>query len=110
MKNSPLVYDSELSFISRHSLSRRGVTGIDHEGLSDYVPCHPLGVKPLGNRYTATSNARTAIGNFQILPDETLAILLEYMDSKSLRCLAYTCKALYAFCYSDDLWKALFIE
>jgi hypothetical protein len=27
-----------------------------------------------------------------------------------LRHLGSTCKALYAFCHSDDLWKALFIE
>ena len=74
------------------------------------VPCHPLGVKPSGNKYTATENAREAIGAFQILPDEILAILLEYLDSRMLRHLGSTCKALYAFSYSDDLWKALLIE
>jgi F-box-like len=110
MKTSLLALDLEPSVISHGSLSRGGVTFTDQEELSDYVPSHPLGVKPLGNRYTATSNARTATGNFQMLPDEILFILLEYLDSKSLRCLGYTCKAFYAFCYLDDLWKALFIE
>ncbi len=74
------------------------------------IPSHPLGVKPSGNQYTATESARESIGTFQILPDEILAILLEYLDSRSLRHLGSTCKALHAFCYSDDLWKALLIE
>jgi len=78
--------------------------------IEQAISSHPLGVKPSGNKYTATENARKAIGKFQILPDEILAILLEYLDSRLLRHLGSTCKALYAFCYLDDLWKALFIE
>jgi hypothetical protein len=74
------------------------------------IPLHPLGVKPSGNQYTATSNARHAIGPFQILPDEVLAIFLEYLDSPQLRLLGSCCKFLYAFCRSEDLWKTLFIE
>ena len=80
------------------------------ETTEQTYPSHPLGVKPSGNKYTATKSAREAIGTFQVLPDEILAILLEYLDSRLLRHLGSTCKALYAFCYSDDLWKALFIE
>lgn len=74
------------------------------------IPLHPLGVKPSGNQYTATSNARHATGTFQILPDEMLAIFLEYLESADLQLLGSTCKSLFAFCRSDDLWKALFIE
>jgi hypothetical protein len=74
------------------------------------IPHHPLGVKPSGNQYTATSNAKRLIGPFQILPDEILAIFLEYLDSSQLRLLGSTCKFLHACCTSDDLWKALFIE
>jgi hypothetical protein len=76
----------------------------------DAIPPHPQGIKPWGNRYVATRNARDAIGTFRILPDEVLVILLEYLDSASLRLLGSTCQAFYAFCCSDELWKALFIE
>src|SRR5271167_1911444 len=61
------------------------------------IPLHPLGVKPSGNQYTATSNARHVIGYFQIFPDEVLAIFLEYLDSYQLRILGSTCKFLHAF-------------
>jgi hypothetical protein len=74
------------------------------------IPLHPLGVKPSGNQYTATSNARHRIGHFQILPDEIIAVFLEYLNSRQLRLLGSTCKFLYAFSRSEDLWKALFIE
>jgi hypothetical protein len=75
-----------------------------------FIPSHPLKVKPSGNKYSATRDARDAIGTFQILPDEVLALVLEYFDSRSLRHLGSTCKALYAFSRLEDLWKALLIE
>jgi hypothetical protein len=91
--------------------SHTGVApALDLEDIEQAIPFHPLNVKPSGNKYTSTESARKAIGTFQILPDEVLAILLEYLDSRLLRHLGSTCKALYAFCSSDDLWKALFIE
>jgi hypothetical protein len=74
------------------------------------IPLHHLGVKPSGNQYTAPSNARHAVGFFQILPDEILATCLEYLDVPQLRVLGSSCKFLYAFCRSEDLWKTLFIE
>jgi hypothetical protein len=74
------------------------------------IPLHPLGVKPSGNQYTAPSNARHATGFFQILPDEVVATVLEYLDAPQLDLLGSCCKFLYAFCRSEDLWKALFIE
>ncbi|PVH78856.1 Clavaminate synthase-like protein [Cadophora sp. DSE1049] len=80
------------------------------EESSNTIPPHPLEVKPAGNQYTATSIARNSIGSFQAFPDEVLALFLEYLDSYMLRLLGATCKFLYAFCRSDDLWKALFIE
>jgi hypothetical protein len=77
----------------------------------DSIPSHPLGVKPLGNEFIATGpKARDSLGAMQALPDETLMILLEYLDQFSLWRLGYTCRFLYAFCRSDDLWKSLFIE
>jgi hypothetical protein len=77
---------------------------------SSIVPPHPLGLKPCGNQYTATRNARHGVGGFQLLPDEVLALFLEYLDSRELRLLGSTCTFLYAFCVYDDLWKTLFIE
>jgi hypothetical protein len=74
----------------------------------DAIPCHPLGVKPSGNGLTAAWDLRIVIGNFTILPDELILISLEYLDSKSLLSIGQTCKALYAFTRSEDLWKTLF--
>ncbi|CZS94347.1 related to phosphatidylserine-specific receptor [Rhynchosporium agropyri] len=83
---------------------------MEEEESLQAIPPHPSGVKPAGNQYTATSIARNLIGSFQVFPDEILAIFLEYLDSQLLCALGSTCKFLYAFCRSDDLWKALFIE
>jgi hypothetical protein len=75
------------------------------------IPSHPLGVKPLGNQFlSGVTSAREHVGTFQILPDEVQSQLLEYLDQRSLRTLGYTCRFLFAFCYSDELWKALFLE
>lgn len=91
--------------------SHAGVmAALDFDDIVQSIPSHPFGVKPSGNKYTAKENLRESIGMFQILPDEVLAIVLEYLDSRLLRHLGSTCKVLYAFCHSDDLWKALFIE
>jgi hypothetical protein len=88
--------------------SRASRTSLEESSLA--IPKHPLGVKPAGNSYTATSNAKTSIGPFQLFPDEIIAIFLEYLDAAQLRGFGSTCRFLYAFCRSDDLWKALFIE
>lgn len=73
------------------------------------VPCHPLRVKPSGNALVASSDLRGAIGSLNILPDELILTCLEYLDSTSLLRLGCTCKALYAFTRSEDLWKAFLI-
>lgn len=75
------------------------------------VPTHPLGIKPLGNKYFHTGNdARVSLGDLQVLPDEMLAQLFEYLDKRTLRLLGYACKFLYAHCSYDDLWKTIFLE
>lgn len=74
------------------------------------IPTHPLGVKPSGNGLLATWTLRSSIGYLQVLPDEMILSLLETLDSASLRALGSTCRALYAFTRSEELWKALFIE
>lgn len=87
-----------------------GVTD-DQLEVDSPIPVHPLGVKPLGNQYlSSTANARRGLGKLQALPDEVLSQLLEYFDQQSVRKLGYTCKFLFAFCHSDDFWKALFLE
>jgi hypothetical protein len=85
------------------------VSAEDSEAL-EVAESHPLGVKPLGNVYTASSNSKENAGYFAQLPDELLAHFLETLDARELRGLGASCRALYAFSRADDLWKALFIE
>lgn len=108
MKSSAISGDSGDPAMEVHPSG--GVESLSIEESPHAIPPHPLGVKPAGNQYTATSIARNFIGSFRTFPDEILALFLEYLDSYKLRYLGATCKFLYAFCRSDDLWKALFIE
>lgn len=79
-------------------------------GTSDSIPSHPLGVKPLGNEYLSDEpSARRHIGALQMIPDEMLMLVVEHLDRVSLQRLASTCKFLYAFCESEELWKQLFL-
>ncbi|KAG9534141.1 putative F-box and JmjC domain protein, partial [Aureobasidium melanogenum] len=71
---------------------------------------HPLGIRPSGNAFTATTNLKAAIGSFALLPDELLTQFLECLDAQDLLRLGATCRALHAFTRSEELWKALFIE
>jgi hypothetical protein len=80
------------------------------EPSRDAIPFHPLGVKPSGNGLTAASNLRDAIGDLIILPDDVILILLEYLEFSSLLSVGRTCKALYAFTRSEDLWKTLVVR
>ena len=83
-------------------------TADEHESLT--VPTHPLKVKPSGNAYTASENIKAAAGLFVTMPDELIVHLLEFLDAASLLRLGSACKALYAFCRLEDLWKTLCIE
>ena len=78
-----------------------------HDGA---VPSHPLGIKPLGNAYTATKNIKTVIGGFAFLPDETIVQILELLDASSLRNLGATCKCFYAFSRLEEFWKNLCVS
>lgn len=97
---------------------KRLKTGLTHsstesqlgEESADAIPAHPLGVKPLGNAYTAKKNSKTSAGSFGRLPDELLVQLLEHLGAVDLLKLGASCKALYAFTRSEDLWKTLFVE
>ncbi|KAF2459851.1 hypothetical protein BDY21DRAFT_336660 [Lineolata rhizophorae] len=74
------------------------------------IPSHPLGLKPSGNAYTATANAKDYAGSFGRLPDDLLVQILEYMNAPELVQLGTTCKALYAFTRAEELWKSLCVE
>ncbi|KAF2756776.1 Clavaminate synthase-like protein [Pseudovirgaria hyperparasitica] len=86
----------------------------DSDESGDDVPVaiqqHPLRVKPSGNAYTASSNSKDCSGFFARLPDELLMVLLESFDSDKLTQLGGTCKYLYAFTRSDELWRDLFVR
>jgi hypothetical protein len=83
----------------------------DDSDLGSPVPPHPLGIKPLGNKYFSSGgDARRSMGVLQALPDEMIMQLFEYMDKQALRLLGYTCKFLFAFCAADDIWKSVFLE
>lgn len=70
---------------------------------------HPLGVRPRGNALAAHKTFLPNMGVLGGLPDETILMLLEWLDSKSLLNLGASCRALYAYTTSDQLWKDLFI-
>ncbi|CAK7214809.1 hypothetical protein SBRCBS47491_002276 [Sporothrix bragantina] len=75
------------------------------------LPSHPLGIKPLGNKYLDQgTDAKDSTGLFQALPDELLMLMVETLDSDSLRALGSTCRFFYAACTYDELWKALALE
>lgn len=71
---------------------------------------HPLGVRPSGNAYLSNMNLKAACGTLAILPDEILAVLLEYLDAATLLRFGGACRALHALARSEELWKAFFTE
>ncbi|KAF8854937.1 Clavaminate synthase-like protein [Acephala macrosclerotiorum] len=110
MMNSVIQVDSEELSLEDIRPSGAVVESSSFEESPHSIPHHPLGVRPAGNQYTATSIARNSIGSFQAVPDEIIAIILEVFESRDLRFLGSTCKFLYAFTQSDDFWKTIFIE
>ncbi|RDA93485.1 hypothetical protein CP533_2664 [Ophiocordyceps camponoti-saundersi (nom. inval.)] len=93
------------------STSYREPSDISFEADGHSIPSHPLRVKPLGNLLLARGpDARAALGAWGSLPDETLMLVLEHLDQSELITLGSTCKFLYAFCHSDELWKAIYLR
>ena len=79
--------------------------------LKGQIRAHSLGVRPNGNALTASSaHSRDKIGNFRALPDEVILFVLEWLEDVDLLRLGMTCRALFAFTSSDDLWKALLLR
>lgn len=94
-----------------HRITGTGNGGHENSSFDSSIPPHPLGIKPLGNKYFADGDdARKSIGALQSLPDEMLMQLFEYLDAPSTRLLGSTCKFLFACCMADDVWKSVFLE
>lgn len=85
------------------------VDGRRTDSNNGLVTRHPLSIKPSGNAYAAGKNLKWAAGAFSCLPDELILQVFEYLDATTLTKVA-TCKALYAFSRSDDLWKKIAVE
>jgi hypothetical protein len=66
---------------------------------------HPFGVKPLGNQYGAKQHASIYMGYFRLLNEQLLLQCITALGPLNCLKLAQTCKALYCYCYHDDLWK-----
>lgn len=82
----------------------------DEPGDSSLVIRHPMGVRPSGNALTSTHNLKAACGYLAALPDELVVQLLESLEARDLLLLGGTCKALYSFTRSEELWRTLFVE
>jgi len=110
----PLLCDHRLETVNGKSDGTQGgvVDGSGPVAHESPIPPHPLGIKPLGNQYLSPGcgRARDGLGTLQALPDEVLMTLLESLDQEALQLLGRCCKFLFAFCSSDELWKALFLE
>lgn len=80
------------------------------ENLESGSNRHPLGVKPSGNALTSRKSARDHMGKFAVLPDSLLLGFLEFLDQSSLISLGATCRAFYAYCSHDQLWRDIAIH
>lgn len=95
---------------ARASASKVSVAaGEDEDEVDTAIVSHPYNIRPSGNAFTASRDIKAYSGSFAMLPDELLLQLLEYLQAVDLIRLGSTCKALYAFCRAEDLWKTLFI-
>lgn len=80
------------------------------------APTHPLGVKPSGNALlSAIKNAgetkKKLLGDFARFPEELLVELLSYITRpEDLKNLGHCSRILYAYTYSEDHWRNLYLE
>lgn len=68
------------------------------------VQPHPYGIKPSGNHYISGHRS-----TFDRLPDELILHLLDSLPINDLLSLCHTCKKLYAYSISEDIWKDIFV-
>lgn len=70
------------------------------------IQAHPLGVKPAGNALLDPDYSRTTcMGQLGLLTDTVLAVVLQELSFSELLALSHTSKALFAYCWFDELWK-----
>ncbi|GMG26908.1 unnamed protein product [Aspergillus oryzae] len=83
------------------------IASLDNHDLvgHDAIPGHPLGVKPSGNALLAQENLRAAIGTFNLLPDELILILLEFLDGRSLLRIGQT----FSFTWQGT-WRSTYLN
>jgi hypothetical protein len=89
---------------------RRKLEAVVQDEGSLTVTSHPLNLKPSGNVFAAERDIKMSMNIFARLPDELLLQVMEWLEPVDLIRLGSTCKAFYAFCTAEDLWKTLFIE
>ena len=77
--------------VAAHSYSSHPEPDVEDLSGHEEIPGHALGVKPSGNALLAAENLRHAIGTFNILPDESILMLLEYLDGPCLLNIGLTC-------------------
>ena len=83
---------------------------------SSIVIEHPHGVKPLGNYWMDSLNGQQEIrslglGQFKRFQDDFLIqFLTNYLSPKDVCIMSQTSRALYIFCYFDQLWKEFCLE
>eukprot|EP01119_Soliformovum_irregulare_P014151 TRINITY_DN3851_c0_g1_i1.p1 TRINITY_DN3851_c0_g1~~TRINITY_DN3851_c0_g1_i1.p1 ORF type:complete len:345 (+),score=81.72 TRINITY_DN3851_c0_g1_i1:205-1239(+) len=77
---------------------------------------HPINVKPLGNYYLDFVEGikpirNTGLGNFAWLLDEMILDILSLVeDFRDIVRLSMVSRAMYCFCFLDDIWKELTLD
>ncbi|ODV94127.1 hypothetical protein PACTADRAFT_76762 [Pachysolen tannophilus NRRL Y-2460] len=112
--------DSKESFEERNS-KRQRIEGfkrdVHHLPIPNYTftPKHPLGVKPLGNSLLADSkyqiNKNLQMGTLSVFPEDVLLEVLSYLnDPKDLMNLSHCSRVIYAYCWSEELWRQIYMN
>ncbi|QLG71371.1 hypothetical protein HG535_0B04130 [Zygotorulaspora mrakii] len=80
-------------------------------------PRHPLGVKPSGNVLLVTENLEETkkrramlLGDFAKFSEELLLEVLTYLNDQDLKNLSHCSRILYAYAYSEDLWRNMYMK
>lgn len=81
------------------------------------APSHPLGVKPSGNALLfsdrkSTENLRKRLlGDLARFPEQLLIEILSYItEPNDLKSVGHSSRILYAYSYSDDHWRNLYMR
>ncbi|SCU90871.1 LAME_0E10352g1_1 [Lachancea meyersii CBS 8951] len=82
-----------------------------------FAPSHPLGVKPSGNAFLEENRAELVkqrvkvLGRLGGLSEEVLTYIISLVDDpKDLLSLGHASRVLYAYTYSEELWRKLYVD